>query len=193
MIKRFTEGAAALLLLAVLSPFFLLAALAIKLDSRGRVIFKQERVGCNGKMFTLYKFRTMYSSTDPLGVSPVGFRDSRITRAGAVLRKFAVDEWPQFFNILKGDMSFVGPRPQLANEMAELREQYRALYDKRLTVRPGLTCTWAITPGKLKNKPTLEMMEADCRYVERASFREDARVFFKTFFYLFKRVMSKVF
>jgi lipopolysaccharide/colanic/teichoic acid biosynthesis glycosyltransferase len=186
MTKRIIESFASLLLLVLLSPLLLIVALAIKLDSRGRVIFKQDRVGYAGKTFTLYKFRTMYSSADPLGVSPVDYRDRRVTRTGAVLRKFAVDEWPQFYNILKGDMSFVGPRPQLAGELAGLRELYPALCRKRLTVRPGLTCTWAISSNKVKNKPTLEMLQEDCRYVERASFREDARIFFKTFLYLLK-------
>jgi lipopolysaccharide/colanic/teichoic acid biosynthesis glycosyltransferase len=187
MVKRIIDLVMSFILCILLLPFICLVALAIKLDSRGPVIFKQERVGYQGKLFNLYKFRTMFADTDPLGLSPRCLQDKRITWVGRFLRKYAIDEWPQFYNILKGDMSVVGPRPQLLNELLAFRDEYPHLYRKRLTVRPGLTCSWAITRGKLKIKPSLEMLEEDCRYVDKASLREDIKIFFRTFFYLFNR------
>lgn len=187
MAKRIIELVLSFILCIFLLPFMCLTALAIKLDSRGPVIFKQERQGYQRKSFTLYKFRTMFTDTDPLGLSPVGFQDRRITRVGRLLRKYAIDEWPQFYNILKGDMSFVGPRPQLLKEIKEFQDKYPHLCQKRLTVRPGLTCSWAITRGKLKNKPSFEMLEEDCRYVDKASLGEDIKICFRTFVYLFNR------
>jgi lipopolysaccharide/colanic/teichoic acid biosynthesis glycosyltransferase len=187
MVKRIIEIVFALIFLILFSPIMCLIALAVRIDTRGPVIFKQERVGFRGKRFTLYKFRTMFCNTDPMALSPRGLQDKRITRVGRLLRKYAVDEWPQLYNILRGDMSFVGPRPQLSKELEKFQDDYPDLLEKRLTVRPGLTCLWAITSGKIKIEPTLEMLVEDCRYVDTASLRQDVKIFFQTFIYLLNR------
>jgi lipopolysaccharide/colanic/teichoic acid biosynthesis glycosyltransferase len=122
-----------------------------------------------------------------MALSPQGLHDKRITRVGRFLRKYAVDEWLQFYNILRGDMSFVGPRPQLFKELEKFKDDYPELLEKRLTVRPGLTCLWAITSGKIKIKPTLEMLVEDCRYVDTASLWQDVKIFFQTFIFLLNR------
>lgn len=185
MMKRIIEIILSFILLLFLSPLILLVIIIIKLGSRGPAIFKQERVGFHGKSFILFKFRTMFSYTDPLAISPAELDDKRITRVGRFLRKFAIDEWPQFFNIFKGDMSFVGPRPQLALELQEFQEKDSFLLEKRLTVRPGLTCNWAISKGTLKTRPSHEMLVEDCNYVESASLWADVKILYRTFIYLF--------
>jgi lipopolysaccharide/colanic/teichoic acid biosynthesis glycosyltransferase len=185
--KRIIEIVLSSMLLICLFPAMLFIVLVIKLDTRGPSIFKQERVGFHGKPFILYKFRTMFCYTDPLAISPAGPDDKRITRVGRFLRKYAVDEWPQFFNILKGDMSFVGPRPQLAIELQEFQPRDSYLLEKRLTVRPGLTCSWAISRETLKTRPSHEMLAEDCNYAESASLWGDVKILYRTFLYLFTR------
>lgn len=187
MMKRIIEIMLSLMLLLFLFPLFLLIIMVIKLDTHGPALFKQERVGFRGKLFTLYKFRTMFCYTDPLAISPSGLDDRRITRVGRFLRKYAIDEWPQFYNIFKGDMSFVGPRPQLAVELQDFREKESHLLEKRLTVPPGLTSAWAISEGTLKNMPSHEMLTADCHYAETASLWGDVKILYRTFLYLFIR------
>ncbi len=187
MIKRIVEIVLSFILLVLFCPVMGLIALAIRADTSGPVIFKQKRVGYQGKIFTLFKFRTMFYYVDPQGLSPAGSQDERITRMGRFLRKYKLDEFPQFYNILKGDMSFVGPRPQLLKELKEFQDVYPEFLQKRLTVRPGLTCLWAITPGKLKIRPTYEMLVEDCRYAASASWRIDIKILFKTFIYLLGR------
>ncbi|MCP4156212.1 MAG: sugar transferase [bacterium] len=184
MIKRFIDIVFSFILLVLLSPAMGLIFAAIRLTSRGEAIFKQQRVGFRGRAFTLYKFRTMYCFVDPMAISPSKLGDKRITAVGRFLRKYALDEWPQFFNILKGNMSFVGPRPQLQKELEELKENYAGLLEKRLQVRPGLTSSWAITKDKIKIKPTLDMLKVDCRYVDETSLWLDIKILFHTFTYL---------
>jgi lipopolysaccharide/colanic/teichoic acid biosynthesis glycosyltransferase len=125
-------SAAGLLLLLPLVPVI---ALFIKVDSRGPVIFKQERIGRDFKQFTIYKFRTMKVGARKKGSLITKGGDSRVTKVGAVLRKYKIDELPQLLNVLKGDMSLVGPRP----EMAEYVRMYKSEYSKLLSVRPGIT------------------------------------------------------
>lgn len=121
-----------------LSPMFIVVVILLKLDSRGSIFYKQIRVGLNQKNFELIKFRTMYTDSDRAGLLTIGDHDSRITRVGCWLRKYKIDELPQLINILKGEMSFVGPRPEVL--------KYVALYDasqiKVLSVKPGIT-DWA--------------------------------------------------
>jgi len=135
MIKRFMDIIGALAGLILLSPLLLGIALAIVSDSRGGVFYRQQRVGKNGSIFKLYKFRSMRPLSEQKGLLTVGDKDNRITRVGYFIRKYKLDELPQLINILKGDMSIVGPRPEV--------EKYVNLYtpDQRkvLTVRPGLT------------------------------------------------------
>jgi lipopolysaccharide/colanic/teichoic acid biosynthesis glycosyltransferase len=125
-------SAAGLLLLLPLVPVI---ALFIKIDSRGPVFFMQERIGRDFKKFTIYKFRTMKVDARKKGALITKGGDSRVTKAGAVLRKYKIDELPQLLNVLKGDMSLVGPRP----EMAEYVQMYKSEYSKLLSVRPGIT------------------------------------------------------
>ncbi len=134
-IKRFLDVTASLLVLVVLLPVWLLIALAIVLDSKGGVFYKQLRVGKNNRDFYLYKFRTMRVGADQKGLLTVGERDNRITRVGYLLRKYKIDEFPQLLNIIKGDMSIVGPRP----EVRKYVDMYTTEQMQVLSVRPGLT------------------------------------------------------
>lgn len=133
--KRFFDIVFSLIALAVFLPFGLLIALAIVCDTKGHVIYRQARVGRNNKDFRLYKFRTMYEESDQGSLITIGVDDKRITRSGRLLRRFKIDEFPQFLNILKGEMSIVGPRP----EVRKYVDMYTPEQMKVLTVRPGLT------------------------------------------------------
>lgn len=187
MLKRIIELPVAAILFVALGPLMLFIILLIRMESRGPAIFKQRRVGRKGREFTLYKFRSMYIDSDPLAISPRSLGDSRITRVGRFIRRFCLDELPQLVNILKGDMSFVGPRPQLHKELEEFRDTHKHLLEKRLRVRPGLTCLWAIAKDVVKVKPTADMLESDCRYVDNAGFLQDFKIMFQTFTYLVAR------
>lgn len=135
MVKRTFDILASLAGLLVLSPLFVVMALWIKCDSRGPVFYRQTRVGRGNRDFRLFKFRSMYVDSDKKGLLTVGGRDSRVTRAGYFIRKYKIDELPQLINVLIGDMSFVGPRPEV--------RRYVDLYSERqlhvLDVRPGIT------------------------------------------------------
>lgn len=130
--------ALAILGLLCLLPVFMVVIIWLKLDSSGEIFYKQVRVGLNQKNFELYKFRTMYSGSDRSGLLTVGNHDARITRAGYYLRKYKIDELPQLLNILKGEMSFVGPRP----EVCKYVDMYNSDQKRVLTVKPGIT-DWA--------------------------------------------------
>ena len=135
MIKRLLDIIAALSGLIILSPFFILLALAIVIDSRGGVFYRQIRVGQNNKDFGLFKFRSMQSGADKKGLLTVGGRDSRITRVGYFIRKYKLDELPQLLNVVLGDMSLVGPRP----EVRKYVELYNAEQKRVLDAKPGIT------------------------------------------------------
>ena len=135
---RFLDFLFSFLGLIVLSPFFLLVALFIKLSSNGPVLYKQSRIGLNGTEFNVFKFRSMRLNSDKLGLITVGGRDSRITSFGYFLRKYKLDELPQLFNVLNGDMSLVGPRP----EVKKYVDLYTQEQSKVLSIRPGIT-DWA--------------------------------------------------
>jgi lipopolysaccharide/colanic/teichoic acid biosynthesis glycosyltransferase len=135
MLKRTFDLVLAVLFIIVFSPLMILISLYIILDSPGGVIFRQIRVGKNNRDFTILKFRTMFTDSSEKGLLTVGSGDARITRAGRTLRKYKLDEIPQLFNILAGDMSFVGPRP----EVRKYVEMYDEEQKKILSVRPGLT------------------------------------------------------
>lgn len=133
--KRCFDIVVSLIILSVFLPFGILIALAIKLDSKGTIFYRQERVGKNGKVFRLLKFRTMRTDADKTGKLTVGMRDPRITRVGYFLRKTKLDEFTQFWNVLIGDMSIVGPRP----EVQEYVDLYTTQQREILNVRPGIT------------------------------------------------------
>lgn len=133
--KRLLDIFSSALVLLLLLPLWLIIALAIVLESRGGVFYRQIRVGKGNKDFYLYKFRTMRTGSDQKGLLTVGERDSRITRVGYFLRKYKIDEFPQLLNVLKGDMSIVGPRP----EVRKYVDMYTPEQMRVLSVRPGLT------------------------------------------------------
>ncbi|MDT0161592.1 sugar transferase [Bacillus sp. AG4(2022)] len=177
-IKRLLDIILSLIGLAVLSPVLLIVALAIKLESKGPVIFQQERIGLNGKVFKIYKFRSMCVGAEKSGVYETK-GDARVTKVGKFIRKTSIDEFPQFLNIIKGDMSIIGPRPTLTYHPWSL-EEYTKEQKKRFNVRPGVT-GWAQVNGR-KEVPWDKRIEFDVEYVENLSLVFDLRIFIKTIF-----------
>jgi len=165
--KRAFDLVVASVLLIGLSPLMAAIALAVRLGSRGPAIFAQERAGQGGRPFTLYKFRTMRLNADPFGPSPRSGDDPRVTPFGRWLREHSLDELPQLLNIVKGDMSLVGPRPLYVSQIAEWNERQR----KRLLVKPGLTGLAQVSGrGSLTRE---QKLERDVVYVERRRLRTD--------------------
>ncbi len=162
-------------------PVMLLIALAIRLDSSGRVIFRQKRVGMNGKIFTLYKFRSMYEDVDRNGdLRPVQERDDRVTRVGRWLRRTRLDELPQLYNILRGDMYFVGPRPFVLEQEEELAQQI-PFYRQRWTVKPGATGWAQIHRGYCATvEDNAEKLAYDMFYIKNMSIGLDLLILFQT-------------
>lgn len=173
IIKRIFDVVVASVGLVVLSPLFLVFAILIKLDSRGPVFFRQERAGLGGKPFTIYKFRTMVVDAEKGGYYTAE-GDPRITRMGKFLRATSLDELPQLWNILKGDMSVVGPRPTLMYQVAQYTERQR----RRLAMRPGVT-GWAQVNGR-NALSWPERIELDVWYVEHWSLWLDVKILAKT-------------
>jgi lipopolysaccharide/colanic/teichoic acid biosynthesis glycosyltransferase len=167
--------------LVVMSPVLALAALAVKLTSRGPVLFRQIRVGEHSRDFELLKLRTMTVGTEREGAGyAVTEDDPRITRAGRILRRLSLDELPQFWNVLRGDMSMVGPRPTLRYQV----EQYTPRQQRRLEVKPGIT-GWAQVQGRAA-LPWSERIELDVWYVEHRSPWLDLKIVALTPFALFR-------
>ncbi len=184
--KTITESIFSFFALLALSPLLLLVAVAIKIESKGPVIFKQRRVGLRGRQFYIYKFRTMVTNAEELKSKLMDQnesdgpmfkikRDPRITRTGRILRKLSIDELPQLFNVLKGEMSLIGPRPPLPKEV----EQFERWQLRKLSMKPGITCTWQIIPNR--NDVLFEKwMKLDIQYIENWSLKNDFILFFKT-------------
>jgi len=171
--------AIALLALAVLSPVLLIAAIAIKLGSRGPVLYRQRRVGEGGREFEMLKLRTMVAGSDPVGVGTVVTRDDpRVTSAGRVLRRTSLDEIPNLVNVLRGEMAIVGPRPTLPAQVVD----YTPGQHRRHEVRPGIT-GWAQVQGRA-GIPWEERIELDLWYVDHRSAALDARILLKTLWLL---------
>lgn len=178
-----TGSGAALL---VLAPVFLVVALMIKFEDRGAIFFRQIRVGRHGRQFSMLKFRSMrFDAEERLrdvlaqnqhrrGVTFKLKGDPRVTRVGRFIRRFSIDELPQFYNVLIGDMSLVGPRPPVPREVA----QYSLADRRRLAVKPGITCIWQIS-GRAEIDFSGQV-RLDVSYIESRSFREDLRIIFKT-------------
>jgi len=181
IVKRTIDLIMSGLAMVLLFPFVAAIAIVVKLGSRGPVIFRQERVGKDGRPFTFYKFRTMRVDVDPFGPSPKSGDDPRLTRIGKFLREYSLDELPQLFNVLKGDMSIVGPRPLYMSQMAEWNDRQK----KRLVVKPGLTGLAQIS-GRAELTQE-EKLELDVQYVERASLWFDCRIVFATIAMVFRR------
>jgi lipopolysaccharide/colanic/teichoic acid biosynthesis glycosyltransferase len=197
MVKRAMDIVFAALGLAVLSPFFLLICIFIVLDSPGRPFYLQERIGRNFIPFRLIKFRTMRTGADRLNSITVGARDPRITRVGYWLRRFKIDELPQLVNVLVGNMSLVGPRP----ELKKFVDLYTPAQQRVLSIKPGITDFASIQFRNenelLEGKPdpigyyTNEIMPAklqlNLRYLESQSIALDMRIIFSTLFLIFKK------
>jgi len=167
--------------LIIFLPVFLIVCIIIKLGSKGPAIFKQTRAGKNGEPFTLYKFRTMRAGVEPFGSSPKSGKDPRLTSFGKFLREYSLDELPQLINVLKGDMSIVGPRPLYMAQMAEWNTRQK----KRILVKPGLTGLAQVSGrGQLTREQKLEL---DVEYVETAKFWTDVKIIFNTFGQVFGR------
>ncbi len=184
LLKRFFDVIVSACALVVLSPLILACAVLIKLTSPGPVIFRQARCGLNGRRFTLYKFRSMIENADQmkpqlehLSERQIAFklaRDPRVTSVGRWLRKFSMDELPQLYNVLRGDMSVVGPRPPLPEEV----ERYERWQRRRLRMRPGLTCLWAVA-----GRDRIDFnawMRMDISYIENWSLKLDWSIILKT-------------
>ncbi len=187
LIKRFMDIIGSLIGLAVTGILTLFIAPAIKLDSKGPVFFRQKRVGQNGREFTIYKFRTMVSDAeeklselkDKNELSGAVFKmknDPRITRVGRFLRETSLDEFPQFFNIFKGDMSLVGTRPPTVNEVKE----YELYHRRRLSIKPGLTGMWQVS-GRNQITDFEDIYALDISYIDNWSIALDIKIIFKTF------------
>ena len=178
--KRLFDVVSAAVGVGVSSPLLAVAALAIKLEDRGPVLYKQARVGYRGEDFELLKLRTMVVGAEKIGAGyAVDKGDSRITRAGRVLRRLSLDELPQLWNVLRGDMSLIGPRPTLRYQV----EQYDDRQRRRLEIRPGLT-GWAQIHGRA-GLPWPERIEYDLWYVDHRSPKTDLLILLRTPFALF--------
>jgi lipopolysaccharide/colanic/teichoic acid biosynthesis glycosyltransferase len=161
--------------LVLLSPFLLAAALAIKLGSRGPMIYRQRRVGRDGRPFEMWKLRTMVEGSDPVGVGAIVYRDDpRVTRAGRFLRRTSLDEVPNLVNVLRGEMAIVGPRPTIPAQVDDYTPRQR----RRHEVLPGIT-GWAQVQGRA-GIPWEERIELDLWYVEHRSFALDLRILLRT-------------
>lgn len=192
VIKRFIDILGSLFGIVISSPFMLIAAIAIKMDSKGPVFFKQTRVGQNGRHFKIYKFRSMYIDAEERkkelmaqneikgGIMFKMKDDPRITKVGKFIRKTSIDELPQFFNVLKGDMSLVGTRPPTLDEV----DKYERNQWKRISIKPGITGMWQVN-GRSKIDNFDEIVELDVEYIDTWSLWLDIKILFKTVAILF--------
>lgn len=179
-VKRFLDVTASFLGLVLLSPLMLAVSILIKIDSRGPVIFRRKRIGRNGKVFEIYKFRSMCVGAEKTGSGVYsGKGDARVTRIGKILRATSIDELPQLLNILKGEMSFVGPRPPLTYHPWKY-EEYTDFQKRMFEVRPGIT-GWAQVNGR-KDVEWHKRIELNVWYVDHMSLLLDIKIMFMTAF-----------
>lgn len=183
-VKRVLDIIISITGLVIASPLLLITAIAIKIESRGTIIFKQNRIGLNGKVFKIYKFRSMCVGAEKDGVYEKK-GDCRVTKIGAFIRKTSIDELPQFVNILKGEMSLIGPRPVLTYH-PWVYENYTEKQLRMFNVRPGVT-GWAQINGR-KDVKWSRRIELNVEYVDKMSFIFDLKIFLST---IFKVVMMK--
>ena len=175
MLKRLFDIFVSLLFMPLLLPIMMCVAILIKMDSTGPIVFKQQRVGLNGVGFSSFKFRSMLIDASGLGPHFTRTGDPRITRIGRVIRKTSLDELPQLFNVLKGDMSLVGPRP---NVLAQRKEYAEDEWNKRNSVRPGIT---GLAQALLRSAATPEQRTSlDLEYVDKSSLLYDIGILFMT-------------
>jgi lipopolysaccharide/colanic/teichoic acid biosynthesis glycosyltransferase len=190
LVKRVLDIIASAILIALIAPMLVVIALAMMLDSGRPILFRQTRVGLGNRRFTVYKFRTMIDDRRQ-SLAPIGFPerrqrhksedDPRVTRVGRILRKTSLDELPQLFNVLIGDMSLVGPRP----ELIDIVETYEPWQFARHLVRPGITGWWQVNGRSLL--PMHQSTHLDLYYVQRVSFWLDARILLRTLPAVFRR------
>lgn len=183
-LKRFLDIAVALVAAIILSPVMAITAIAVRLESEGPALFKQDRLGLNGKVFKIYKFRSMCQGAEHTGTGVYsGADDMRVTKVGKIIRATSIDELPQLFNIIKGDMSFIGPRPPLTYHPWELSE-YTPEQLHMFDVRPGIS-GWAQINGR-KDVEWHKRIELNCWYVDHISLWLDIRILFTTFLKVLK-------
>ena len=196
-LKRVLDFILSLIGLVVLSPVLLIIALIIKMTSPGPVFFKQKRVGKNGRYFYIYKFRSMYKDAEARkaalmeknemkGLMFKMTDDPRVTKVGKFIRATSIDELPQFWNILKGDMSLVGTRPPTVDEF----QQYEARHKRRLSMKPGLTGMWQVS-GRSNIEDFEDVVRMDLDYIDNWSLQLDAKIILKTIVVIFKKVGAK--
>ncbi len=185
-LKRIIDFFFSLIAIIILSPLFILTGMAIFIENPGPVIYSQQRIGKDGKPFQFYKFRSMVINADKIKDKLIQFNESkdgvifkmkydpRITRVGHLIRRYSLDELPQFINVLKGEMSMVGPRPPLPIEV----NQYTLEDRKRLHIKPGITCIWQIE-GR-SDIPFNKQVELDKQYIRSQSLWEDIKILLKT-------------
>lgn len=181
-IKRILDVILSIIVLIILCPFLIIFSIIIKVESEGPILFKQKRVGKNKKIFTIYKFRTMRTDTPKdMPTHMLKNAESYITKFGNIMRKTSIDELPQLFNIVKGDMSIIGPRPALWNQddLIKERDKYNAN-----DIRPGLT-GWAQVNGRDELEIPVKA-KYDGEYIEKVSLWFDIKIFFKTIINVFK-------
>lgn len=189
-LKRFIDLSGSIFGLVILSPLLIIIGILIKIESKGPILFSQERVGLNGQKFRLYKFRSMVVEAEKYKEQLLGqnemngpmFKiknDPRVTKIGKFIRRTSIDELPQLINILKGEMSLVGPRPSLPKEV----EQFDPWMMERLDVKPGLTCYWQVS-GR-NDIQFEEWMKLDIKYIRERGILLDIKLIIKTFFVLF--------
>jgi lipopolysaccharide/colanic/teichoic acid biosynthesis glycosyltransferase len=186
VLKRAIDIVGSLLLLLLLAPIFPLLAVGIKVGSRGPVFYRWEVVGQFGRPFTGYKFRSMVQNADKLRSQlmarnemqgPV-FKisdDPRVTRLGAWMRRYSIDEWPQFYSVFKGNMSLVGPRPPLVSEYAE----FNKFHKQKLVVKPGITCLWQVS-GRNRVSNFDDWVKLDLEYIQNWSLLLDFKILWRT-------------
>ncbi len=185
--KQVIDFCGAFVLLIVSSPVFAFTALAIKFTSRGPILFRQQRSGLNGRPFTIYKFRTMVTNAEQMQHELAAMnemsgpvfkvtKDPRITPLGKILRKFSIDEFPQLFNVLRGEMSLVGPRPLPVDEVKRFHD---VAHRRRLSVKPGLTCLWQIS-GRNDVKDFKDWVRLDLEYIDNWSLWLDLKILWRT-------------
>lgn len=183
-IKQILDFIFAIILLILLSPIMIITAVLIKIDSKGPIIFKQKRIGKNGKHFTIYKFRTMVENAEKMGTGLDSYEnDFRVTKIGKILRNSSLDEFPQLFNILKGDMSFIGPRPPVTYHPYKY-EDYPENIKRRFAVKPGVT-GYAQINGR-NELSWDEKFKYDLFYVDNISFILDFKILILTIFKVIK-------
>lgn len=183
-IKRFFDITFSIICLVIGIPIIIIFSGLIVLESKGSPSYRQKRLGKNGKEFNIYKLRSMYINAEEYGPQWADKNDTRVTKIGKIIRSLRIDEIPQFYNVLKGDMSFVGPRP----ERKIFHDEFKKVipdFDKRLKIKPGIT-GWAQINGGYDISPK-EKLDLDLYYINNMGFKLDFKIVIKTFGVVFKR------